>query len=164
MWRLASVLMLSLLSVRFAGSEPNRTYTPAKAALYKKLTHGLIAPCCWREPIAIHLSEESLQMQAEVEQLVEAGRSEQEIKALYVSRYGVRILADPPGSERHWLYYTPLFVLTGAVVVLGFRLSALVQPPATSEPVLARELLDRVRKEVERRCLTSFAAVTSTAL
>ena len=34
---------------------------------YDRLTHELIAPCCWREPIAIHRSPEALQILGEVE-------------------------------------------------------------------------------------------------
>ena len=41
----------------------------------------------------------------EVEQLVLAGRSEEEIKAIYVARYGVRILADPPGRASGCMWF-----------------------------------------------------------
>ena len=124
--------------------------SPTQAELYKRLTHELIAPCCWREPIAIHRSQESLQMLAEVEQLVAAGRSEEEVKALYVSRYGERILADPPGQERTWLYYTPVLLFLTAVALAGWRLRSLVRSPAIPKHSVSPELLARIRKETER--------------
>ena len=123
--------------------------SPTQAELYKRLTHELIAPCCWREPIAIHRSQESLQMLAEVEQLVAAGRSEEEVKALYVSRYGERILADPPGQERTWLYYTPVLLFLTAVSLAGWRLCSLVRSPAMPKHSVSPELLARIRKETE---------------
>ena len=124
--------------------------SPTQAELYNRLTHELIAPCCWREPIAIHRSQESLQMLAEVEQLVAAGRSEEEVKALYVSRYGERILADPPGQERTWLYYTPVLLFLTAVALAGWRLCSLVRSPAMPKHSVSPELLARIRKETER--------------
>ncbi len=88
-------------------------------------------------------------MLSEVKQFVEAGRSEEEIKAFYVSRYGVRILADPPGSERRWLYYMPpIFFLIGAVL-LSLWLSTAVQPLGTSQVASRSELISRIRSEIE---------------
>jgi len=123
--------------------------SPTQAELYSRLTHELIAPCCWREPIAIHRSQESLQMLAEVEQLVAAGRSEEEVKALYVSQYGERILADPPGQEKTWLYYTPVLLFLTAVALAGWRLCSLVRSPAMPKHSVSPELLARIRKETE---------------
>ena len=137
------------LGLSFLAAATGTEFTPAQAELYNKLTHELIAPCCWREPIAIHRSEESLQMLGEVEQLVTSGRSEEEIKALYVSRYGVRILADPPGNERHWLYYTPVLLFVTAVALAAWRLRSLVRSPVAQQRSPSPELLARVRKETE---------------
>jgi len=158
--RAATVLMLTLLCVTAALAEPGTSFSVSQSALYKKLTHELIAPCCWREPIAIHRSEESLQMLAEAKQFVEAGRSEEEIKAFYVSRYGVRILADPPGSERSWLYCTPpVLFLTGAVL-LSLWLSAAVRPPGTSQAASRSELISRIRNEIESEGAEQIPAAT----
>ncbi len=149
MFRLVSVIVLPLvlIGVGYAANEP--AFAPVLAERYSKLTRELIAPCCWREPIAIHRSEESMQMLAEVEQLVAAGRSEEEIKALYVSRYGVRILADPPGNERHWLYYTPVLLFVTALPLAAWRLRSLVRATAVQQRSTSPELLARVRKETE---------------
>ena len=123
--------------------------SPTQARLYDRLTHELIAPCCWREPIAIHRSQESMQMLAELEQLVAAGKAEGEIKAYYVSRYGQRILADPPGKERTWLYYTPVLLFLTAVALGVWRLCSLVCSPSMPQHSLSPELLARIRKETE---------------
>ena len=149
MFRLVCVIVLPLvfISVGYAANEA--AFTPAQAERYSKLTRELIAPCCWREPIGIHRSEESMQMLAEVEQLVAAGRSEEEIKALYVSRYGVRILADPPGNERQWLYYTPVLLFVTALPLAAWRLRSLVRSPTAPGGSPSPELLARVRKETE---------------
>jgi len=143
------IIAAGLRLIAIASAALPQTLSPSQTLVYNKLTHELIAPCCWREPIAIHRSEESLQMLAEVEQLVAAGRSEEEIKAFYIAQYGERILADPPGHERTWLYYTPVFLFLTAVVLGGWRLSSLVRSPAAPQHFPSPELLARIRKETE---------------
>ena len=114
------------------------------------MTHELIAPCCWREAIAIHRSEEARQMLNEVKQLVIDGRSEDEIKAIYVARYGVRILADPPGRTGQWLYMVPVGAAVrfdiprhSCVCVRWWPASRLLLPHAPAE------LMAQVRMETE---------------
>jgi cytochrome c-type biogenesis protein CcmH/NrfF len=116
---------------------------------YDRLTHELIAPCCWREPIAIHRSPEALQMLGEVEKLVVAGYSENEIKSIYVSRYGPRILADPPGMDWYWLYVIPFMLLVSLMLAAVVRLRSLVArtpPPGIAAPT---DLLAQVMAETE---------------
>ena len=137
----------TLISCLFAaGRVP---LNPSQVRQYDRLTHELIAPCCWREPIAIHRSTEARQMLVEVEQLVAEGRSENEIKGIYLSRYGPRILADPPGPERYWLYLMPLVLLCSLMFIAVVRLRSLVE--ASSSPHLSPppELIAQVRKETD---------------
>ena len=139
--------VILILLVSAAGAGEGRTLSVSQMEVYNRLTHILIAPCCWREPIAIHRSSEALQMLDEVEQFVAEGRSEEEIKAIYVARYGVRILADPPGSQGHWLYMLPLVLFCGSVLVVVVRLRSFVSrvpPPNSCAPP---ELVALVRRE-----------------
>ena len=149
MFRTVILMFLQLVIVSTVVSAQTQTLTPAQIEIYHKLTRQLIAPCCWREPIAIHRSQESLQMLGEVEQMVAAGKSEEEIKAFYIARYGERILADPPGHERTWLYYTPVMLFVTLLVLAAFRLRSLVRTPARQVGSSTPELIARVRKETE---------------
>jgi cytochrome c-type biogenesis protein CcmH len=141
------LVALIVLSAAFALEE--HTLTAEQMGRYDRLTHELIAPCCWREPIAIHRSQEALQMLDEVEKLVAEGRSEQEIKSIYIARYGPRILADPPGVSRYWLYLLPFSLLTWFMVAAVFRLRSLVKRTAPAHSSAPPELLAQVRKETE---------------
>ena len=85
----------------------------------------------------------------EVEKLVADGRSEEEIKSIYIARYGPRILADPPGVSRYWLYLLPFSLLTWFMVAAVFRLRSLVKRTAPSRSSAPPELLAQVRKETE---------------
>jgi len=116
---------------------------------YDRLTHELIAPCCWREPIAIHRSPEALQMLAEVEKLVVAGYSESEIRNIYVSRYGPRILADPPGMDWYWLYVIPFMLLVSLMLAAVVRLRSLVARTPSPSNTAPADILAQVRTETE---------------
>ena len=126
-----------------------RTLTVPEVERYNRLTKALIAPCCWQETIAIHRSAEALQMLDEVEQLVVAGRSEEEIKALYVARYGVRILADPPGRTGQWLYAIPFVLLGASLLLAAVRLRMVAGHAPAGTMSVPPDLLARIREETE---------------
>ena len=73
----------------------------------------------------------------EVEKLVAEGRSEEEIRNIYVARYGPRILADPPGVSKYWLYLLPFSLLAWFMVGAVFRLRSLVERAAANALVCA---------------------------
>lgn len=123
--------------------------TAAQMARYDRLTHELIAPCCWREPIAIHRSAEALQMLDEVEQFVVQGRSEDEIKSIYIARYGPRILTDPQGHDWYWLYVIPFGLLVSLTLAAVVRLRSLVARTSVMHSSAPPELLAQVRTETE---------------
>ena len=121
----------------------------AETERYSRLTHELIAPCCWRESIAIHRSEQALQMLDEVRSLVAEGKSEEDIKAMYVQRYGVRILADPPGAIAGWLYTIPVALFCCLLFLAARRLRWLVAQAPTPGSRLLPGVLARIRAETE---------------
>jgi len=141
----ASIVALTLISTAWAGE--GRTLSVSQMEEYNRLTHILIAPCCWREPIAIHRSDVALQMLEGVRQFVAEGHSEEEIKAIYVARYGVRILADPPGAQGRWLYLIPVVLFCCAVFLAASRLRSLVSRVPASHPSAPPEMITRVRME-----------------
>ena len=149
MLRLVQIVLVALIVLSAAFALEDQKLTAEQIGRYDRLTHELIAPCCWREPIAIHRSQEALQMLDEVEKLVAEGRSEQEIKSIYIARYGPRILADPPGVSRYWLYLLPFSLLTWLMVAAVFRLRSLVKRTAPAHSSAPPELLAQVRKETE---------------
>lgn len=89
----------------------------------QKLFSTFIAPCCWRENLTLHDSEIAREMRDRIRTMVREGRSDDEIKAVFVRQYTKRILALPEGSSGTWLFLTPwLAFLAGvAVIVLVMR-------------------------------------------
>ena len=52
--------------------------------------------------------------------MVQEGRSDDEIKAVFVREYSKRILAMPEGTERWWLDLTPgAFMIAGLFIVVA---------------------------------------------
>lgn len=87
--------------------------------------HGLytafVAPCCWRDNLAIHESGKADQMRADIQAMVAAGQSDDEIKAAMVQEYGKRILVVPEGGAASWLFTAPwLLGVLGLVLVVVF--------------------------------------------
>jgi len=84
----------------------------------RRIEERFIAPCCWSETVAVHRSETAAQMRAEIERLVEEGRTEDEIVARYVSEYGERILLVPRGGKSAWLTVLPFVALAAGAAFL----------------------------------------------
>lgn len=50
----------------------------------RTITERFVAPCCWRENLAVHQSPDAEKTRAEIVQLVAAGKTEDEIVEHYV--------------------------------------------------------------------------------
>jgi cytochrome c-type biogenesis protein CcmH/NrfF len=72
-------------------------------------------------------------MRMEVAKLVEDGNTEDQIRAMFVARYGERILTEPEGVRRLFLYSVPvlltLLALLGIMMYLKRRGSILEGAP-----------------------------------
>ena len=118
------------------GAQPV-TLTPAQEQEAKAIENLLIAPCCWRQPVAVHYSAAADEVRMEIRTLLTQGRSRQEILDYFVAEYGAQILAKPPAEGFGAVaYYLPwLFLLAGAglAVLLIRRLRP--APAAVTEVV-----------------------------
>jgi cytochrome c-type biogenesis protein CcmH len=93
----------------------------SKADSIRTVTERFVAPCCWRENLAMHQSPEAEKMRTEVAQLVAAGGTEDEIVEHYVSQYGERILRVPRGARFRVLTLAPfVFLVLGMAWVLQY--------------------------------------------
>ena len=91
----------------------------AVSPIESKLQHELLAPCCYRETLDHHMSQEAYTMRVEIHSLVLAGKTEREIIDLYKARYGMRILGEPEGPAWWISTCTPFVVLMlGAGVLI----------------------------------------------
>ena len=86
----------------------------------KNLGTKLIAPCCWIEPVATHISPAAEKIKKQIRVMLEQGMPEEEILDAFVKEYGVQILANPPAKGFFLNLYVipPLVIIVFAVVVI----------------------------------------------
>jgi cytochrome c-type biogenesis protein CcmH len=127
----AALLLTTLVSAALAG------YGSEDPRLHDLYT-AFVAPCCFRDNLAIHESGKADQMRAEIKAMVDEGKTDEQIKAAMVQEYGTRILIVPEGGAARWLFKTPwlLLVLGLAVVVVFLRRMRHAAPQ--EEPATAR--------------------------
>jgi cytochrome c-type biogenesis protein CcmH len=108
---------------------------PAANDEIRTIEEMLVSPCCWREQISLHDTPQAKSLRAEVRSLVLQGRSRQEILAVFVDRYGYRILTTPPAKGFFLLtYLLPSVVAVGGALTFAFFLyRAASVPQQTSE-------------------------------
>ncbi len=105
-----------LLPVTSSGTAVGTDLNDSQRIRYQRLCEALVAPCCWRESVAMHRSPEALRARDEVAALILEGKSDHEILDDFVSRYGARVLMEPSGSRSQWLYVLPFLVLLAGVL------------------------------------------------
>jgi cytochrome c-type biogenesis protein CcmH len=104
----ALALSLALpASLALASADPEAP--PDDAAKYAEELQGFVpgaqvlegrimAPCCWTQTIDIHGSEIANDLRLEIRRRLKKGETTDAIQSSLVERYGVKILAVPPGS------------------------------------------------------------------
>jgi cytochrome c-type biogenesis protein CcmH len=94
--------------------------TPQLQARYLALTHELRCMQCQNEALADSPVQLAADMRGEVRDMVLAGKSDAEVRAFMVARYGDFILFRPRFNARTaWLWLAP-----GALLLLGVWVSA----------------------------------------
>jgi cytochrome c-type biogenesis protein CcmH len=92
-----------------------------RAALSKQIEHKLMAPCCWSESVAKHISPASTEMKKQIAAMVDEGKTEREIIEHFKRQYGARILVEPEGLTGRVLTVVPL-----AMLALGATFTVLI--------------------------------------
>lgn len=84
----------------------------------KEIENLIIAPCCWRQPVAVHFSPAADEVRKEIRQMLASGMKEEKILDAYVAEYGEKIRSKPKASGFNLLaYFLPVvFLIAGAVV------------------------------------------------
>lgn len=133
------------------------TLTPQQTKTVKKVEDSLVAPCCYEQSIALHMSDVAEKMRHEVTQMVADGMTEQQILDHYKAIYGERILIVPDGVAGQVSYFFPvLFSVAGVGLILIVLRRALL-PRTTAMPAAQRPtpepsqelIVQKIRAELE---------------
>lgn len=85
----------------------------------ERLYATFISPCCWRQNLTVHNSQIADELRAQIAIMVQAGRSDDEIKAALIEKYSKRILALPEGTQRLWLFWTPEVAVAAGLTMIS---------------------------------------------
>ena len=136
----AIVVLLGVVAVGLvsgSGRPDDRAY---------ELQQRLRCPVCKTVSIAESMSDTAVAMRATVDELIDAGRSDDEIVAYFTDRYGEWVLMDPPTSgDTLPLWLIPLGVAAAAVALLLTR-----RRPADGPGELSDADRERVTAAVDR--------------
>jgi cytochrome c-type biogenesis protein CcmH len=134
--------------------------TTAQQAEIKKIEARLLAPCCYSQSIAQHMSGEAEEMRNEVTEMVAEGRGESEIIDHYKSLYGERILIVPEGITGKILFAMPVFVFLLGCAVLWLIFQKMLRPGADQGKLLKEQepapLTNAVRDRIDRETGEEF--------
>lgn len=142
----AWLLWLALLVPLAAGAaiEPLPFENPAQEERFRKLTSELRCVMCQNQSLADSNAGIAGDLRREIFELMQAGKSDDEIKQFLSERYTDFVLYRPPlRSNTLLLWFGPLAVLlaglTGLVVVLRKRAAQFRQQAAAPRPVEPEE-------------------------
>jgi cytochrome c-type biogenesis protein CcmH len=160
-WVVAILLLIALTSAALAQDGTPPTPTPitrreVTADEVNRIAKQMYCPVCENEPLDACRTAACQQWRAQIGQMLSEGQSEQQIKDYFVTRYGVRVLAQPPAEGTSlWLYVLPIVGLIVGVVIVVWLLRRLrargQQAPmvAASPESSGDEYVDRVERDLK---------------
>lgn len=107
----------------------------------RRIEERFLAPCCWRESVAVHQSPKAEELRTEIRRLVGENKSEADIVEHMVAQYGERILRVPRGRPSFWLLVIPLVVLGGGGLALAVYLRRAYRAPPEQPPPGAESVI-----------------------
>jgi cytochrome c-type biogenesis protein CcmH len=111
------VFMTLLLCAGFAHAqaiEPMPFANHAQELRFQHLTRELRCPMCQNETLADSNAPIARDLRNQIFQMMQQGRSDEEIKQYLVARYSKFVLYDPPLTPGTWLlWFGPLLILLG---------------------------------------------------
>lgn len=136
MRRLGLIALLCLLPLLALAQaiQPLPFRDRAEEVRFQKLSTELRCPMCQNETLADSNAPIAHDLRRQIFEMMQAGKSDAEIKAYLVDRYSDFVLYKPPVEPKTWLlWFGPLVVLAigGMVVAVQVRRRAR-QAPATT--------------------------------
>jgi len=128
--------------------------TLQQSAEVKRVEESLLAPCCYSQSLAQHMSAEAEKMRHEVAEMAASGRSETEIIDHYKALYGEQILIVPDGRTGKILFALPALISIACSGVLFFFLRKMRRAKRNADvratPEERGQIAEAFREEIER--------------
>ena len=121
-----------------AGVEPRSFPTPVLADRYRALVEELRCLVCQNQSIADSNADLARDLRAKVDELLRAGRTDEEIVGYMAARYGDFVRYRPPVNAATALLWSGPFVLA-ALALAGLIVRIRRRPPAASDGLTESE-------------------------
>lgn len=135
--RLACGIALAAFALVTAATKMDMPADAAFDARLKKLESELRCLVCQNQTLADSNATLAEDLRREVRDLALAGRSDDEIRAYLVARYGDFVLYDPPLKRTTWLLWIGPFALLAGGAALWWTILRRRERAAKSMPPLA---------------------------
>ena len=113
-----AVIPLLLVALRAVAIDITVLPTPELQARYERLTHEFRCMQCQNNSIADSPVGLASDLRREVKELLIAGKSDDEIRAYMVQRYGNVILFTPPlVASTAWVWMFPVLAVIGGALI-----------------------------------------------
>jgi cytochrome c-type biogenesis protein CcmH len=122
MKRLSLILLLALSGMAYAGVEYRQFASPEQQQAYENLTSELRCLVCQNQTIADSNAELAADLRRQVYEMLQQGKSKQDIAQFMTDRYGDFVLYNPPFKLKTGLLWIgpAVFLLIGLIVVFLF--------------------------------------------
>lgn len=116
------ILLLSFTSPLWAAIDPYKFEDPSKQATYQTLIEELRCLVCQNQNLADSNAELALDLRKQTYELVQEGKSRDEVADYMVTRYGDFVLYKPPFNYTTALLWLGPFIIlfVGAYILIGF--------------------------------------------
>ncbi len=106
-----AIALLCCAQIAFAIDSEVPFTDPALQARYETLIHGFRCLVCQDETVADSDADLAADFRRQIHAMVEQGKSDTDIKAYMVERYGNYVLYNPPVQTSTWLLWGGPFIL-----------------------------------------------------
>jgi cytochrome c-type biogenesis protein CcmH len=137
MTRALIILLALTVSFKALAVDTTQMPTPELQKRYLGLTHELRCMQCQNEAIADSPVSLAADLRRQVAEMLNAGESDDDVRAYMVARYGNFILFRPPVSSKTiWLWATPgILLLFGAAIAVRITMQRAALVDQDNEPV-----------------------------
>ncbi len=114
-----------------------------------RIGKGLYCPVCPNTPLDQCNTQACVQWRAQIKEMLQSGKTEEQIRDYFVSQYGDRVLGAPPAEGFNWLAYIlpAIGVFVGGIIVwFGLRNRVRASPEQTP---ISSEYADRIERELK---------------
>ena len=124
-----------------------------------RVASRLYCPECESEPLDVCQTAACVQWKAQIAQFLAEGKRDDEIVQIFVDRYGLRVLGEPPAAGVTLILWIGPIVVAVAGAFYALRIirrmsqrgAALPSAPAPSAASTGDEYVDRVERELKQQ-------------